>query len=664
MFRKKEKAPAAAAVPPTQVKVETKPVDKADKSKEPKLPSKEITASKGDISKRIINDPKALKGRTSRTTSQINLVADKDKKGKDKGKKPAEKDVKREEPPREQPKPVAFEIPLKDAPPPSNKNRAEQPISPPGPERQESRQALDNRRPKGNEQPPKEQRLESPPHSPRSRRGSARSVKSTKSFFSSKGEEREKTPAHDLKSKPGAREKTPGYDLNRPSDTHTTQHPFKSPQTPPRPSSARRRAAAAAARSRPTQIPTSRYRLRQKRTHAPSPPTLADAILQSLHTLQRTRATQHYAPPPSKHSRIQDEDDEDIAHAMRGATDEDKVRLLSVRLEKEKERRMRAEYERVEMGKQVGGLRKRVLREAERAKALPKVTSVVPTSVEANLNLRYMFKKSLDVEREKYAKLEAENRSLHGRIKNLETQILKKGVTLEHQSHRTNEILYWRNKHRDLESSKHATEDLVASLRKQLERETKDKQRVAGELETLRQWQSAQLRVNFGMEKSESGTGHRSSVTTAGGPGKMPLGRGRSVMSPVMESPRTGIMSPPSEKLQKPRLRSKLTSERSDSPTHSSDEDHPKPFKSKTATKKRDVADYVQPPDAHDTLKHHPEQGAKSTNQKQKPRHPHTPDFSEAGEDTEDEDERLREAKIRLAYDAWVLNKEKEEGGK
>jgi hypothetical protein len=52
----------------------------------------------------------------------------------------------------------------------------------------------------------------------------------------------------------------------------------------------------------------------------------------------------------------------------------------------------------------------------------PAALSKVPTSVQANLNLKYHHKQKLDNERSRYDALAVENRNLVGRIKELGIQ--------------------------------------------------------------------------------------------------------------------------------------------------------------------------------------------------------------------------------------------------
>ncbi|KAJ3026805.1 hypothetical protein HDV00_011585, partial [Rhizophlyctis rosea] len=216
-----------------------------------------------------------------------------------------------------------------------------------------------------------------------------------------------------------------------------------------------------------------------------------------------------------------------------------------------------------------------------------------------------------------------------------------------HQSHRTNETLYWRKKYRDLEGSKHDTEDLVAQLRKQLERETKEKGRVRDELEALRQWQTAQLRVNFGMDGAE---GEKVEGGRRGTAATVRKGRGPSgVMSP------DGFMSP------KGRGRSRLVEEEEGGSGGSGNEGGGRRGKGPARTTSKKPPQYVHPPAHHSASGDEsdvPAPSRKSVNKTPYNRPP--PDDGSDMSGTEDDDERLREAKIRLAYDTWVVNKGKE----
>lgn len=83
-----------------------------------------------------------------------------------------------------------------------------------------------------------------------------------------------------------------------------------------------------------------------------------------------------------------------------------------------------------EFGSQNMSLQNRLLKEQEKSKLHPKVTSVVPTSLEvhskshsslmffqANMHLRYQFQQNIEKERKKYSKLLLENEKLALEVK-------------------------------------------------------------------------------------------------------------------------------------------------------------------------------------------------------------------------------------------------------
>ncbi|KAJ3278842.1 hypothetical protein HK104_001989 [Borealophlyctis nickersoniae] len=328
--------------------------------------------------------------------------------------------------------------------------------------------------------------------------------------------------------------------------------------------------------------------------------------------------------------------------------------------------RLKSDAERGELSRMVAQLRRRVVRETERGKAIPKVTSVVPTSVEANLNLRFQYKKAMDAERAKYNKLEAENRTLWGRIKGLEEQLLKKGVTLESRTHRTNEILYWRNKFRDSESGKHSLEEILASVRKQLEKETKEKNKILNELEALRRWQASQLRAHFDEVDSVFGQ----PAAAGGGGGTVPGSRvGWSLSRGVTAKGRNGedrrrTLKGVNEEEEHRYGRwddsvDEIAQHHHDATSHPSARHATGDPKRKGVQQRSSLAAFYDDVPA-------------SAGPSQVPSYVHPPRYpsekrappalppKEAGSDTEAEDERMREAKIKVAYDVWVLNKEKE----
>ncbi|KAI9091771.1 hypothetical protein DFS34DRAFT_322220 [Phlyctochytrium arcticum] len=178
-------------------------------------------------------------------------------------------------------------------------------------------------------------------------------------------------------------------------------------------------------------------------------------------------------------------------------SNEEKVELLSGKLHEEDAELRRLRLERMELHRQVGSLKKRVIREVERAKPLPKITSTVPTSVEANLNLRYQFKKTLDAEREKYQRLQEENRRLAARLKEFESKPNRRETSSAANFQRTNELLFMRKKLKDSEAEKRKLEETVATAYKQLEKESKAKEKTDRDAAAMRQ-QFTHLRNRFG----------------------------------------------------------------------------------------------------------------------------------------------------------------------
>lgn len=103
-------------------------------------------------------------------------------------------------------------------------------------------------------------------------------------------------------------------------------------------------------------------------------------------------------------------------HAV-APTLKDEVRLLTHAVRNEKEGKERLESENMELRKQISILKKRMLKDL--GKSQPYM-SKVPTSVQANLNLKNQFKQRIDAERERYAALQDTNKKLAAQIKKLE----------------------------------------------------------------------------------------------------------------------------------------------------------------------------------------------------------------------------------------------------
>ncbi|TPX61425.1 hypothetical protein SpCBS45565_g07268 [Spizellomyces sp. 'palustris'] len=176
---------------------------------------------------------------------------------------------------------------------------------------------------------------------------------------------------------------------------------------------------------------------------------------------------------------------------------DEKIQILSSKLNDEEAEIRKLRGEKTDLHRQVTSLKKRVAREVERAKPLPKITSTVPTSVEANLNLRYQFTKTLKLERDKYQKLQEENRVLAARIKEFESKPHRKESPSGSTYQRTNDMLFLRKKLKEADAEKRKMEETISSMLKQLERESKAKQKMDRDAEAMRQ-QFTHLRNQFG----------------------------------------------------------------------------------------------------------------------------------------------------------------------
>ncbi|KAJ3023520.1 hypothetical protein HKX48_002683 [Thoreauomyces humboldtii] len=106
----------------------------------------------------------------------------------------------------------------------------------------------------------------------------------------------------------------------------------------------------------------------------------------------------------------------------------------------------------------------------------------------ANLNLRYQFKKALDHEREKYHRLEDENRQLAIRVKDLESQkaATKRSPSSASNLHRSNELALLRKKLKDAEAANRRLAEQVTLTQRQLEKEAEAKAKVDKEHDNLR----------------------------------------------------------------------------------------------------------------------------------------------------------------------------------
>ncbi|KAJ3186279.1 hypothetical protein HDU85_007719 [Gaertneriomyces sp. JEL0708] len=228
-----------------------------------------------------------------------------------------------------------------------------------------------------------------------------------------------------------------------------------------------------------TRIPV--LKARAARTLAPSAST--ETLLISLRKLAAKHKEWEFKIQPSlkiirEPSLILENDD---------IPPEAKIQILSERLGNEEGEVQKLSQEKSQLHKQVVTLRRRIAREVERAKPLPKVTSTVPTSVEANLNLRYQFKRILEGEREKYAKLEEENKVLVTRVKEVEAKPTRNVSLDDTNRQKANEILGLRKKLKEAEAEKRELEKQNAVLQKKLEQESKDREKINKEKDAIRQ---------------------------------------------------------------------------------------------------------------------------------------------------------------------------------
>ncbi|KAI8906644.1 hypothetical protein DFJ77DRAFT_477459 [Powellomyces hirtus] len=167
---------------------------------------------------------------------------------------------------------------------------------------------------------------------------------------------------------------------------------------------------------------------------------------------------------------------------------DEKIAVLTTRLRDQHTHLAAVFDERASMAQQLRELKRRLLREQEKSNVLPKVTTVVPTSVEANLNLRYQFKKHMDAERERYHKLEEENKLLAMRVKELEArqQATKRSPSSATNLRRQNDVIVLQKKLKEYELEKHRLSDQIHKQNLQLKREQDAKSKIEIEKQNLR----------------------------------------------------------------------------------------------------------------------------------------------------------------------------------
>ncbi|KAJ3145006.1 hypothetical protein HDU89_007619 [Geranomyces variabilis] len=171
-----------------------------------------------------------------------------------------------------------------------------------------------------------------------------------------------------------------------------------------------------------------------------------------------------------------------------GMTPQEEVEALVKRMRDLYEELLNVTDERDAERKAARELRKRVQREQERHGVLPRVTTVVPTSVEANLNLRYQFKKHMDAERERYHKLEDENRDLAARLKESEARhhATKRSPSSATKSRRAADTQTLLKKLKDADLEKQRLADHIRKQGALLEREAQQRTKVETERQVLR----------------------------------------------------------------------------------------------------------------------------------------------------------------------------------
>eukprot|EP00842_Homolaphlyctis_polyrhiza_P001332 jgi/Hompol1/219/HPOL_002460-RA len=227
-----------------------------------------------------------------------------------------------------------------------------------------------------------------------------------------------------------------------------------------------------------------------------------------MHTLSAAVANDRQVRGRRNSKRAQPEP---LIHATAGdqeTVEEKHLRLIRGELDAEREERMNIERNNADLHQQIAILQKRVLKEQEKTKLFPKVTSIVPTSLEANIHLRHQFQKSLENERAKYSALELENQRLVQEVRDIAMQNFgvhqdadtveyvhlltvksKRALSIEETTQHMNEVAFWRNKVKELEGDKEVLKDKLGETERQLARETKEKERIFKEMVTMRRLQ-------------------------------------------------------------------------------------------------------------------------------------------------------------------------------
>ncbi|KAJ3368023.1 hypothetical protein HDU91_000896, partial [Kappamyces sp. JEL0680] len=133
-------------------------------------------------------------------------------------------------------------------------------------------------------------------------------------------------------------------------------------------------------------------------------------------------------------------------------------------------------------------LQSKLAREQEKGRLHPKVTSVVPTSLEANMHLRYQYQKNLEKERKKYTALLLENEKLALEVKEAALAHIKKRKVenIETQSSHLNEIAGWKGKVRELELDNLQLLEIITKREQALAKVVKEKEYIYNEMVTMR----------------------------------------------------------------------------------------------------------------------------------------------------------------------------------
>ncbi|KAH6574032.1 hypothetical protein BASA62_002675 [Batrachochytrium salamandrivorans] len=158
---------------------------------------------------------------------------------------------------------------------------------------------------------------------------------------------------------------------------------------------------------------------------------------------------------------------------------------------------------------QISILQKRILKEQARNKLYPKSTSIVPTSLEANIHLRHQFQQSLVNEREKYGALELENQMLIHELRDiaLENVKRKRVLSIQEVAHHANEISIWRNKVKGIELEKEALQAKLLIAERQLNKEAEQKMRIFKEMVMMKRLHM-HMSDNLGKSSSISSIGN------------------------------------------------------------------------------------------------------------------------------------------------------------